>query len=59
MEAFEGTDLEVVIEQTTNWQRDQALTLMENWIQSGQEFDVVAAQYGNGRFKSSRRCRYG
>ena len=47
LEAFEGTDIEIVVEQTANWQRDQALTLMENWIQSGQQFDVVAAQNDN------------
>jgi ABC-type sugar transport system substrate-binding protein len=47
LEAFEGTDLEVVVEQTANWQRDQALELVENWLQSGMEFDVVAAQNDN------------
>jgi inositol transport system substrate-binding protein len=47
MEAFEGTGLEVVIEQTANWQRDQAMELMENWLQSGQKFDIVAAQNDN------------
>ncbi|MCF7929694.1 MAG: substrate-binding domain-containing protein [Spirochaetales bacterium] len=47
LEAFEGNDLEVVIEQTANWQRDQSLSLMENWLQSGKEFDVVAAQNDN------------
>lgn len=47
LEAFEGTDLNVVIEQTANWQRDQALALMENWLQAGKEFDVIAAQNDN------------
>lgn len=47
LEAFEGTDLEIVVEQTANWQRDQALQLVENWLQSGMEFDVVAAQNDN------------
>jgi len=47
MEAFAGTDLEVVVDQTANWQRDQALVLMENWLQAGQDFDIVAAQNDN------------
>ena len=45
--AFEGTDINVVLEQTANWQRDEALALMENWIQAGHEFDIVAAQNDN------------
>jgi len=47
MEAFASSNLEVVVEQTANWQRDQALELVENWLQSGQEFDIVAAQNDN------------
>ena len=47
MDAFNGTDMEVVVEQTANWQRDQALVLMENWLQAGQNFDIVAAQNDN------------
>lgn len=47
LEAFAGTGLEIVIEQTANWQRDQSLELMENWLQSGQKFDIVAAQNDN------------
>lgn len=47
MEALSAGDYEIVVDQTANWQRDQALTLMENWIQSGQEFDIVAAQNDN------------
>ncbi|MDC7235095.1 MAG: substrate-binding domain-containing protein [Spirochaetales bacterium] len=47
MDAFAGTDLEVVVEQTANWQRAEALDLMENWLQAGQNFDIVAAQNDN------------
>ena len=47
LEAFEGTDIDIVLEQTANWQRDEALSLMENWIQAGKEFDIVAAQNDN------------
>ena len=47
LEAFDGTDLKVIVEQTGNWQRDQALELMESWLQSGQDITVVAAQNDN------------
>ncbi len=47
LEAFEGTDLSVIVEQTGNWQRDQALQLMESWLQAGQDITVVAAQNDN------------
>ncbi|MCF7934303.1 MAG: substrate-binding domain-containing protein [Spirochaetia bacterium] len=47
MEAFAGTNMKIVVEQTANWQRDQALSLMENWLQAGQEFDIVVAQNDN------------
>jgi ABC-type sugar transport system substrate-binding protein len=47
LEAFKGTGLNVVVEETANWQADQSLTLMENWLQSGKKFTVVAAQNDN------------
>jgi inositol transport system substrate-binding protein len=34
----------VVAEQTANWDRAQALTLMENWLASGRKIDAVIAQ---------------
>jgi ribose/xylose/arabinose/galactoside ABC-type transport system permease subunit/ABC-type sugar transport system substrate-binding protein len=34
----------IVIEQTANWDRVQALNLMENWLASGQQIDAVIAQ---------------
>ncbi|MGH7941555.1 MAG: substrate-binding domain-containing protein [Limisphaerales bacterium] len=37
-------DIKVVGEQTANWNRAQALTLMENWLASGQKIDGVIAQ---------------
>jgi inositol transport system substrate-binding protein len=36
-------DIKVVREQTANWKRDQAKTIMENWLASGQRIDGVAA----------------
>ena len=32
---------------SANWQRDQAMRITENWMQSGLEFDIVAAQNDN------------
>ncbi|HEV2453257.1 MAG TPA: sugar ABC transporter substrate-binding protein [Verrucomicrobiae bacterium] len=36
--------IKVVAEQTANWSRAEALTLMENWLSSGQKIDAVLAQ---------------
>jgi inositol transport system substrate-binding protein len=37
-------NIKVVAEQTANWDRAQALNLMENWLASGQKIDAVLAQ---------------
>ncbi|HEV2319106.1 MAG TPA: substrate-binding domain-containing protein [Verrucomicrobiae bacterium] len=37
-------DIKVVAEQTANWDRAQALNLMENWLASGKKIDAVIAQ---------------
>lgn len=37
-------NIKVVAEQTANWNRAQALNLMENWLASGQKIDGVIAQ---------------
>jgi inositol transport system substrate-binding protein len=34
----------IVVEQAANWDRAQALNLMENWLASGQHIDAVIAQ---------------
>lgn len=36
--------LRLVAEQTANWDRSQAMTLMENWLQSGKTINAVVAQ---------------
>jgi inositol transport system substrate-binding protein len=36
-------DIKVTREQTANWRRAEAKTVMENWLASGQEIDGVAA----------------
>lgn len=42
-----GTDMcnfiEIVDRQTANWSREQANSLMTNWLSSGEEFDAVIA----------------
>jgi inositol transport system substrate-binding protein len=38
-----GVKLNIVDEQTANWSRDQAQTLMTNWISAGKPFDAVIA----------------
>jgi len=35
-------DIKIVAEQTADWDRAKATALMENWLQSGKEIDVVA-----------------
>lgn len=37
-------DVNVVFEDTGEWARDVGMNLMENWLQSGQNIDVVVAQ---------------
>ena len=36
-------DITVYAEQTANWVRDEGMTLMENWLQSGEKIDAVVA----------------
>jgi len=36
-------DIRVVQEQSGDWQRDQGMNLMSNWLLSGEEIDAVAA----------------
>lgn len=36
-------DLEVVREQAGNWYRDKGLAITENWIQSGDEIDIICS----------------
>ena len=37
-------DAKIVVEQTANWDRAQALSVMENWLSSGRKIDGVIAQ---------------
>jgi ribose transport system substrate-binding protein/inositol transport system substrate-binding protein len=36
-------DIKVVFQQTANWDTDQALTLVENWLQTGTEINAIVA----------------
>lgn len=36
-------DMKIVAEQAADWNRAKAMALMENWLQSGKEIDVVAS----------------
>lgn len=36
-------DIKVFAEQTGNWVRDEGMTLMENWLQTGEQIDAVVA----------------
>ena len=38
-----GVKLNIIDEQTANWSRDQAQSLMTNWISAGKTFDAVIA----------------
>ena len=38
-----GVTLNIIDQQTSNWQRDQAANLMTNWLSAGAEFDGVIA----------------
>ena len=37
-------DMNIIAEQSANWDRAQAMTIMENWLQSGKKIDAVVAQ---------------
>lgn len=37
-------DIKVLAEQTANWDRAQAMALMENWMQGGKEINAVVGQ---------------
>lgn len=41
---IEGTEIEIIAEQTANWSREEGMSLMENWLSSGKEIDAVVAQ---------------
>ncbi|MER2106775.1 MAG: sugar ABC transporter substrate-binding protein [Solibacillus sp.] len=36
-------DIKIAREATADWQRSQGITLMENWIQTGEKFDAIVS----------------
>ncbi len=36
-------DIEIIMEQTANWSREEGMSLMENWLSSGKQIDAVAS----------------
>ncbi len=47
MEGLGDGDYTIVASTTANWQRDQAMRVVENWMQAGLDFEIVAAQNDN------------
>lgn len=43
LETLESSNVEVVLDGAADWKRDKALELVETWLQSGTEFDLVIA----------------
>lgn len=41
--AAQYPDIKIIKKQTANWSRDEGLSLMENWLASGDQIDAVAA----------------
>lgn len=37
-------DIKIVFDQTGNWQREQAMSLLENWLSTGTKIDAVLCQ---------------
>lgn len=46
----EVEDAELVIHDTANWSADETLKLVENWVQAGQEMDIIAHMCDNQCF---------
>ena len=40
----EYPDIKIVFDQTGNWSREEGLSLMENWLQTGTEINAVVSQ---------------
>lgn len=37
-------DIQIVFDQTANWQRDEAMALVENWLTTGTEINAICCQ---------------
>ena len=45
--ALEGSDIEIVYNQTSNWEKEQALKITEDLIQQNMDFDIIICQDDN------------
>lgn len=46
-QALEGSNIEVIFNQTSNWEKEQALKIVEDMIQKKTEFNIVICQDDN------------
>ena len=46
-EALEGSNIEIIYNQTSNWEKEQALKITEDLIQKNMEFDIIICQDDN------------
>ena len=46
-EALEGSGIEIIYNQTSNWEKEEALKIVEDMIQKGTDFDIVICQDDN------------
>ena len=46
-EALEGSNIEIIYNQTSNWEKEQALKITEVLIQKNMEFDIIICQDDN------------
>lgn len=46
-QVLEGTNIEIIFNQTSNWEKEQALKIVEDMIQKNTDFDIVICQDDN------------
>ncbi|GLC80510.1 substrate-binding domain-containing protein [Lacrimispora brassicae] len=46
-QALEGSNIKIIFNQTSNWEKEQALRIVEDMIQKKTEFDIVICQDDN------------
>ena len=46
-QALKGSNIEIIYNQTSNWEKEQALKIVEDLIQKKMEFNVVICQDDN------------
>lgn len=46
-QVLEGTNIEIIYNQTSNWEKEQALKIVEDLIQKNMDFDIIICQDDN------------